>query len=66
MIVIQAYSEVYISTGRVEELLGMKTRLEADVFLQTKGIYLHYDESNLETTRQSHQQLRQEKNLKTK
>ena len=57
-LVVQAYREGAISAGKVRELLGMKTRLEADAFLKSKGIHLAYDESEFEADRQSHEQLR--------
>ena len=65
MIVIQAYCEGSISVGKVRELLGMKTRLEVDAFLQEKGIDLAYDQAELERDHQTHEQLRQEGKLKS-
>jgi predicted HTH domain antitoxin len=64
IIVIQAYSEGSISVGKLRELLGIETRLEVEAFLQQKGIYLAYNESELERDRQTHQQLRQEGKLR--
>lgn len=63
MIVIEAYREGSISVGKVRELLGVKTRLEVDAFLIAKGVYLPYNEDDLESDRQTHQQLRQEGKL---
>ncbi len=63
MIVIQAYCEGSISGGKVRELLGMKTRLEADAFLKARGVDLPYDEADLAADRQVHEQLRQEGKL---
>ena len=37
----------------------MFTRKEVDAFLKEKGVYLHYDEADLEADRSSHEQLRQ-------
>ena len=63
-IVVQAYREGAISAGKVRELLGMKNRLEADAFLQSKGIHLAYDEAEFEADQQTHEQLRREGKLK--
>ncbi len=48
ILVIEAYREGSISTGKVRELLGMETRLEADAFLKQRGIDLNYDKSDFE------------------
>ncbi len=48
MVAIAAYQEGSISAGKVRELLGMATRLEVDVFLKDKGVYLHYNEADFE------------------
>lgn len=63
-VVVQAYREGAISAGKVRELLGMTTRLEADAFLKDKGIHLAYDEAEFEADRQTHEQLRREGKLK--
>lgn len=63
--VAQAYKEGAISAGKVRELLGMKTRLEADAFLKAKGINLAYNEAEFEADIQTHEQLRSEGKLKT-
>jgi predicted HTH domain antitoxin len=60
ILVIQAYVESSISVGKVRELLGMSTRLEVDAFLKAKDVDLQYDETDLESDRQIHNQLRQE------
>lgn len=65
MIVIEAYREGSISVGKVRELLGMKTRLEVDTFLQAKRIDLAYNEADFEADRQTHEQLRKEGKLNT-
>jgi predicted HTH domain antitoxin len=65
MIVIEAYREGSISVGKVRELLEMKTPLEVDAFLQTKGIDLSYNEADFEADRQTHEQLRKEGKLNT-
>jgi predicted HTH domain antitoxin len=48
MLASAAYQEGSISAGKVRELLGMATRLEVDVFLKDKGVYLHYNEADFE------------------
>lgn len=63
MLVIEAYREGSISVGKVRELLGMSTRLEVDAFLKAKGVNLHYNETDFETDRSSHEQLRQSARL---
>lgn len=64
MLVLEAYREGSISVGKVRELMGMATRLEADAWLKSKGINLHYSETDLEADRQTHNDLRQEGLLK--
>ena len=63
-IVVKAYREGSISAGKVRELLGMNTRLEADDFLKSKEIHLAYDEAEFEADMQTHENLRREGNLK--
>ena len=63
-IVVEAYKEGSISAGKVRELLGMKTRLEADAFLKAKGVNLLYDEEDFEADIQTHEELRKEGKLK--
>jgi predicted HTH domain antitoxin len=63
MIVIEAYRQGSISTGKVRELLDLSTRLEADAFLQENGIELDYDEADFESDRQTHEQLQQDRKL---
>jgi predicted HTH domain antitoxin len=55
MVVAQAYRDGVISAGKVRQLLGMVTRLEVDAFLKQKGAFLHYDQSDLEADRQTHE-----------
>lgn len=62
-IVLEAYREGAISRGKVRELLGINTRLEADAFLKAKGIYFAYDEADFEADRLTHEQLRREGKL---
>lgn len=63
ILAIEAYRDGSISAGKVRELLGMSTRLEVDAFLKEKGVYLHYDEADLEADRLTHERLRQEGKL---
>ncbi|NER19180.1 MAG: UPF0175 family protein [Symploca sp. SIO1B1] len=63
-IVLDAYKEGLISAGKVGELLGIPTRLEADAFLKSKGIHLTYSEADFEADRQTHEELRREGKLK--
>lgn len=60
MLILEAYREGSISVGKVRELTGMATRLEADAWLKSKGIDLHYSEADLKADHQTHQQLQQE------
>jgi len=57
---IEAYKEGAISAGKVRELLGMNTRLEADAFLKAKGVNLTYNEADFEADMQTHEALRRE------
>ena len=61
---IEAYRDGSISAGKVRELLGMSTRLEVDAFLKEKGVYLHYDEADLEQDLLTMRRLEQEGRLK--
>ncbi|MGI0487580.1 UPF0175 family protein [Pantanalinema rosaneae CENA516] len=58
MVVVQAYQDEVISAGKVRQLLGFATRLEVDAWLKQKGIFLHYDQSELEADCRTHEQLR--------
>lgn len=63
IVVVQAYRDEVISAGKVRQILGMATRMEVEEFLKQKGIDLHYDETDLESDRQTHQQLRNQGKL---
>ncbi len=63
MIVLEAYRDGEISTGKVRELLQMNTTLEVDSFLKAKGIDLDYNDTDFELDRQTHQQLQKEGKL---
>lgn len=64
ILAIEAYRDGSISAGKVRELLGMSTRLEVDAFLKEKGVYLHYDEADLEQDLSTMRRLEQEGRLK--
>lgn len=60
MIVVEAYREGSISSGKLRELLGFSTPLEADKFLKEKGVDLDYDEEDFFADRQTHEELEKE------
>lgn len=60
ILVLEAYRDGSISVGKVRELMGFATRLEVDSWLNTKGIDLHYSETDFEADHQTHDQLKQE------
>ncbi len=64
IIVVEAYREGSISSGKLRELLGFSTPLEADKFLKSKGVDLDYDEEDFIADRQTHKQLEKEGKLK--
>ena len=64
ILAIAAYQEGSISAGKVRELLGMSTRLEADAFLKQKGVYLHYNEADFEQDIATMRRLEQEGQIK--
>jgi ABC-type uncharacterized transport system auxiliary subunit len=65
MVLIQAYREVLVGTGKLRELLGFATRLEVDQFLHDRDVVLHYDQADLADDRATHEQLRSEGKLGT-
>lgn len=65
MIVLEAYREGAISSGKLRELLGLPTRLDADAFLKTKGVYLDYDETDFEQDLLTMQKFEQQGKLKS-
>jgi predicted HTH domain antitoxin len=64
IMVIEAYREGAISTGKVRELLELPTRLDADLFLKSKAVYLNYDEADFTQDMLTMQQLEQAGKLK--
>jgi predicted HTH domain antitoxin len=64
VLVVEAYKEGSISTGKVRELLGLATRLEADQFLRERGVALNYEEEDFDADRLTHEELRREGLLK--
>lgn len=65
IIAIEAYREGSISSGKLRELLGFSTPLEADKFLKERGVDLDYDEEDFIADRQTHEQLEKEGKLKS-
>lgn len=63
MVVVQAYRDGVMSTGRVRQVLGMATRWEVDAFLKQRGAWLHYDAADLAADQSTHEQLRSEDKL---
>ncbi|NEO53739.1 MAG: hypothetical protein F6K54_11995 [Okeania sp. SIO3B5] len=61
---VEAYREGSISSGKLRELFGFSTPLEADNFLKSKGVDLDYDEEDFMSDRQTHEQLEKEGKLK--
>ncbi|MEM1168920.1 MAG: UPF0175 family protein [Cyanobacteria bacterium P01_H01_bin.35] len=61
---VEAYREGSISSGKLRELLGFYTPLEADKFLKSKGVDLDYDEEDFMSDRQTHKKLEKEGKLK--
>ncbi|WP_293159464.1 UPF0175 family protein [Okeania sp. SIO2C9] len=53
-----------MSSGKLRELLGFSTPLEADKFLKSKGVDLDYDKEDFMSDRQTHEQLEKEGKLK--
>ncbi|MFQ3617556.1 MAG: UPF0175 family protein [Cyanobacteriota bacterium] len=64
IMVIEAYREGAVSTGKVRELLGLPTRLDADAFLKSRGVYLNYDGADFEQDMLTMHRLEQEGKLK--
>lgn len=48
VITADAYSSGKISTAEVRQILQLPSRLAANVFLKGMGVYLNYDEAELE------------------
>ncbi len=42
-----------LSTAHLKRLLGLETRMEVHAFLKSRGVYLHYEHSDLEQDRQT-------------
>jgi hypothetical protein len=54
---LEAYREHTLSTSQLRRLLGYQTRMEVDGFLKAHGVELEYTFKDLESDRESHQQL---------
>jgi hypothetical protein len=50
---IEAYRESKLSAGQVRRLLGFHTRMQVHAFLKGHGVYLHYEEADLEHDRRA-------------
>ena len=57
VLVATAYREGSISVGKVRQLLGLATKLEAEAWLADNDIYLLYTEKDLEADRDTHKKL---------
>ena len=58
MLVVDAYRCGEISTAEVRRILQLPTRLETDAFLKKMGVYLNYDEAELEQDLQTLKEFR--------
>lgn len=56
--VVEAYRSGALSTSEVRRILQLPSRLETHAFLKRMGIYLNYDEAELERDIQTIQELR--------
>ncbi len=63
ILILEAYRDGTISTGKVRELMGFSTRLEVDSWLQSKGIDLPYTDTDWEADHQTHDLLKREGRL---
>jgi predicted HTH domain antitoxin len=46
--VAEAYEEAAITGLQAQEILGLRSRLELDTFLKRRGVFLDYDEEDLD------------------
>lgn len=53
LLLVNAYQNLLLSHGRLQELLAFSTALELDAFLQAAGVELPYDEADFERDRQT-------------
>ncbi|MGB5771270.1 MAG: UPF0175 family protein [Crocosphaera sp.] len=57
---LEAYQNQLISTAELGEMLNITSRLETHKFLKEAGIYLNYDDEELEKDLNTLQELRQQ------
>lgn len=58
IIIADAYSSGKVSTAEVGQILKFPSRLQTHTFLKQMGVYLNYDEAELETDLQTLQEIR--------
>ena len=49
----EAYREDKLSTAQLRRLLGLRTRMQVHALLKERGVYLHYDQEDLEHDRRA-------------
>ena len=64
LLVIEAYRTERITHFQVGQLLELPSRWAVDAFLKTHNAYLHYNEKDLESDRETLRQLRAKKALR--
>lgn len=57
---LEAYQNQLISTAELGKMLNLSSRLEVHQFLKEAGVYLNYDEEELEKDLKTLQKLRQQ------
>ncbi|MFB2878811.1 UPF0175 family protein [Floridanema aerugineum] len=60
VIVADAYNCGKVNTAEVRQILNLSSRLETHAFLKRMGVYLNYDEAELEQDLQTLQEFRGE------
>ncbi|MFB2838722.1 UPF0175 family protein [Floridanema evergladense] len=60
IIVADAYNCGKVNTAEVRQMLNLSSRLETHAFLKRMGVYLNYDEAELEQDLQTLQEFRGE------
>lgn len=58
IIIADAYNSGKVSTAEVGQILEFSSRLQTHAFLEKMGVYLNYDEIELETDLQTLQEIR--------
>ncbi|NEZ63072.1 UPF0175 family protein [Leptolyngbyaceae cyanobacterium CCMR0082] len=58
-LVVQAYQLEKITSAEVGRILDLPSRWAIDAFLKEHNAYLHYDEADLESDRETFRQLRE-------